>query len=126
MRTPKAVEVTYLLLERRSAFTAVIPFLLLFALLYSAFGASSPFLPALVGARGISAEQIGIIFGAATAVRLISAPIAGRIADRTQALRTTLGACAIAPHHAPTAIMRHWYLPIRSKKAARASSGLGT
>ena len=46
-------------------------------------------------ARGIQAEQIGIIFGVATAIRLISAPVAGRIADRTHALRTTLAICAI-------------------------------
>jgi MFS transporter, PPP family, 3-phenylpropionic acid transporter len=96
MPTPKIREFTYLPLGGRFAFTAVIPFLILFALLYSAFGASSPFLPALMEARGIPAEQIGIIFGAATAIRLISAPIAGRIADRTQALRTTLAACTIA------------------------------
>ena len=72
------------------------PFLLLFGLLYAAFGAASPFLPALMEARGIPAEQIGIIFGAATAIRLISAPVAGRIADRTHALRATLAACTIA------------------------------
>ena len=70
------------------------PFLLLFGLLYAAFGAASPFLPALMEARGIQAEQIGIIFGVATAIRLISAPVAGRIADRTHALRATLAACA--------------------------------
>jgi hypothetical protein len=72
MPTPKTLEVAYLPLERRFAFTAVIPFLLLFALLYSAFGPASPFLPALMEARGIPVEQIGIIFGAATAIRLIS------------------------------------------------------
>jgi MFS transporter, PPP family, 3-phenylpropionic acid transporter len=83
-------------LEKRFAFTVVGPFLLLFALLYSAFGVASPFLPALMEGRGIAAEQIGIIFGTATAIRLISAPIAGRIADRTQALRATLAACTIA------------------------------
>jgi PPP family 3-phenylpropionic acid transporter len=91
MPTPKN-----LLLERRFAFTAVGPFLLLFALLYSAFGAASPFLPALMEGRDIPAEQIGIIFGIATAIRLISAPIAGRIADRTHELRATLAACTIA------------------------------
>jgi MFS transporter, PPP family, 3-phenylpropionic acid transporter len=96
MPTPKILEVTYPPLERRFAFTAVVPFLLLFALLYSAFGVASPFLPVLIEARGIPAEQIGIIFGAATAIRLISATIAGRIADRTQALRATLAACTVA------------------------------
>ena len=83
-------------LEKRFAFTTLGPFLLLFALLYSAFGVASPFLPALMEGRGIATEQIGIIFGTATAIRLISAPIAGRIADRTQALRATLAACTIA------------------------------
>jgi len=87
---------TNLRLERKFAFSAVIPFLLLFALLYAAFGAASPFLPSLMEARGIPAEQIGIIFGTATAIRLISAPIAGQVADRTQALRATLAACTIA------------------------------
>jgi len=70
-------------------------FVLLYALLYSAFGAASPFLPALVEARGVPPEQIGLLFAAGTAIRLISAPIAGRIADRTQALRATLAICAI-------------------------------
>jgi MFS transporter, PPP family, 3-phenylpropionic acid transporter len=72
------------------------PFLLLFGLLYAAFGAASPFLPALMEARGLPVEQIGILFGAATAIRLISAPLAARIADRTQALRATLAVCALA------------------------------
>jgi MFS transporter, PPP family, 3-phenylpropionic acid transporter len=84
------------------------PFLLLFALLYSAFGAASPFLPALVESRGIAPEQIGTLFGLATAVRLVSAPLAGRIADRTQALRATLAACC-----AGTAIAAFGYLLVR-------------
>ena len=70
-------------------------FILLYALLYSAFGAASPFLPAFMEARGVPAEQIGILFAAGTAIRLISAPIAGRIADRKHALRATLAVCAV-------------------------------
>jgi MFS transporter, PPP family, 3-phenylpropionic acid transporter len=72
------------------------PFLLLFVLLYAAFGAASPFMPALMSAKGLSSEQIGLIFGAATAIRLVSAPIAGRIADRTHSLRATLAVCCVA------------------------------
>jgi len=68
----------------------------LFALLYAAFGAASPLLPALTEAKGLSSEQIGMMFGAATAVRLLSAPVAGRIADRTHAPRATLAICCIA------------------------------
>ena len=45
-------------------------------------------------ARGVPAEQIGILFTEGAAIRLISAPMAGRIADRTHALRATLAVCA--------------------------------
>jgi PPP family 3-phenylpropionic acid transporter len=75
--------------------TPLLSFLVLYAVLYGAFGAASPFLPALIEERGIAPEQIGMLFAAGTAIRLISAPIAGRIADRTRALRLTLAICAI-------------------------------
>jgi MFS transporter, PPP family, 3-phenylpropionic acid transporter len=71
-------------------------FILLYALVYGAFGAASPFLPAYIQERGIPPELIGVLFGAGTAIRLISAPIAGRIADRAHALRLSLAVCAIA------------------------------
>ena len=77
-------------------YATVGPFLLLFALLYAGFGVASPFMPAFMEARGLSAEQIGLVFGLATAIRLISAPMAGRIADRTHALRATLAVSTIA------------------------------
>jgi hypothetical protein len=51
-------------------------------------------------------ELIGILFGAGTAIRLVSAPVAGRIADHTHALRLTLAVCAVA-----TAIAAMSYLP---------------
>jgi PPP family 3-phenylpropionic acid transporter len=81
--------------SKGTTFGAVGPFLLLFALLYSAFGVASPFLPALMQGRGIPAEQIGLVLGLATAIRLVSASIAGRIADRLHALRATLAACSV-------------------------------
>ena len=80
----------------------VADFILLYAVLYGAFGAASPFLPAYVEERGIPAELIGVVFGAGTAIRLISAPIAGRIADRTHALRLVLALCAIGTALAAT------------------------
>jgi PPP family 3-phenylpropionic acid transporter len=80
----------------RNRFVApVFGFIVVYALLYGAFGAASPFLPALVEERGIPPELIGVLFAAGTAVRLISAPVAARIADRTQAHRLTLAACAV-------------------------------
>ena len=66
---------------------------MLFAFLYAAFGVASPFLPALIEFKGVPAEQIGMMFGAATAIRLLSAPLAGRIADQTHAVRATLAVC---------------------------------
>jgi PPP family 3-phenylpropionic acid transporter len=69
---------------------------LLFALLYAAFGVASPFLPAFIQARGITPEGIGVMFAAGTVIRLISAPLAGLLADRFQARRYALAACAVA------------------------------
>ena len=79
-----------------SARSHLTDFVVLYVLLYGAFGAASPFLPAYIEERGIPAELIGVVFGAGTAIRLISAPIAGRIADRTHALRLVLAVCAVA------------------------------
>ena len=69
-------------------------FVALYAQMYAAFGVASPFLPAFFASRGLGPEQIGMLFGAGTAVRLVSGPLGGRIADRTQALRVVLAACA--------------------------------
>jgi MFS transporter, PPP family, 3-phenylpropionic acid transporter len=85
-----------------SAQSHLTDFVLLYVLLYGASGAASPFLPAYVEERGIPAELIGVVFGAGTAIRLISAPIAGRLADRTRALRLVLALCAIGTALAAT------------------------
>jgi PPP family 3-phenylpropionic acid transporter len=69
-------------------------FLVLYAQMYAAFGVSSPFLPAFFASRGLGPEQIGILFAAGTAVRLVSGPLGGRVADRTRALRVVLAVCA--------------------------------
>ena len=50
-------------------------FLLLYGVLYCSFGLSSPFL----AARGIGSEWLGFLLGCGTAVRLLSAPFAGRL-----------------------------------------------
>src|SRR5712671_3550257 len=71
-------------------------FLVLYTILYASFGVASPFLPAFIETRGIRVEYIGLIFGTATAIRLLSAPAAGRFADRYGMRREILAACAVA------------------------------
>jgi PPP family 3-phenylpropionic acid transporter len=70
--------------------------MLVFAALYAAFGVASPFMPALMESRGLTPEQIGLLFGCATAARLLSAPLAGWIADATNGLRITLAVACIS------------------------------
>jgi len=68
-------------------------FIVLYAAMYAAFGVASPFLPAFVSARGLPPEQLGLVLGAGTAVRMLTASLAGRIGDLIQALRVVLVVC---------------------------------
>src|SRR5262249_38483055 len=73
--------------------TTLARFTLLYAAMYAAFGVASPFLPVFLTTRGLSPEQLGVLLSAGTAVRLLTAPLAGRIADLIQALRVVLVVC---------------------------------
>ena len=70
-------------------------FVALYALMYAAFGVASPFMPAFFEGRGLAPEQLGILFAAGTAIRLVSGPLGGRLADLTQALRAVLAVCEL-------------------------------
>ena len=61
--------------------------------MYAAYGVASPFLPAFVNERGVPPEQLGLVLAAGTAIRLASAPLAGRIGDVLGALRLVLVTC---------------------------------
>jgi PPP family 3-phenylpropionic acid transporter len=76
-----------------SSTDALTKFILLYAAMYAAFGVASPFMPAFLNARGLTPEQLGLALGAGTAVRLLTAPLAGRIGDLIQALRIVLVVC---------------------------------
>jgi MFS transporter, PPP family, 3-phenylpropionic acid transporter len=84
-------------------------FLLLYATLYCSFGFSSPFLPEFLTLRGIDPESLGILLGAGTAIRLVSAPVAGRLADVFGVFRLELGLFAIS-----AAVLSLLYLPAHS------------
>ena len=66
--------------------------MLLYAAMYAGFGVASPFLPAFVSARAVSGADWAM-FGAGTAVRLLTAPLAGRTGDVLQGLRAVLVVC---------------------------------
>jgi len=81
-------------------------FLLLYGVLYCSFGLSSPFLPAFLAAHDIGSEWLGFLLGGGTAVRLLSAPFAGRLADVFGAFRLELALFATA-----AAVASLLYLP---------------
>src|SRR5262245_49261144 len=70
-------------------------FIALYAALFSAFGFSSPFLPAFLDERGLAPEQLGVALGAGAALRIVCGPLAGRLADRFHFLRAELALCAV-------------------------------
>src|SRR5262245_20880417 len=74
---------------------ALVRFMTLYAALFSAFGFASPFLPAFLAEHGLAPEQLGLVLGAATALRLVCGPLAGRLADRFHFLRAELAVCAV-------------------------------
>ncbi len=81
-------------------------FIIFYALLYAAFGAASPFMPAFLSERGVAPQELGLLLAASTAMRLISSPAAGRLADLFHALRLVLCVCT-----AGAAIVALCYLP---------------
>lgn len=53
---------------------------MLYVTAYAAFGAISPFLPSILSERGLAPEQIGLVLASGAAIRLVLAPIAGKLA----------------------------------------------
>jgi len=76
--------------DRRQGDGGLPSFLLLYALVYAAYGIASPFMPALFAERGMSAEAIGLILAGGTMARLLAAPLAAFLADRLGAPRWLL------------------------------------
>lgn len=70
-------------------------FFALYAAMYGAFGAASPFWPRLLEARGLTPEELGLLLGCGTIVRLVSAPVVGRLADAVAQLHAVLALCML-------------------------------
>ncbi|MCO6419481.1 MFS transporter [Siccirubricoccus sp. KC 17139] len=71
-------------------------YLLLYGLIFAAYGVEGPFLPALLAERGLSATAIGLLLAAGTAARLVSAPAVALAADRFGAPRLLLAGALLA------------------------------
>ena len=69
--------------------------MLLYGAMYGAYGVASPFLPAFVTSRGITAQELGILLASGTLARLVSAPLAGRVGDYFGMLRGVLAVCIV-------------------------------
>ncbi len=67
-------------------------FIGLYGALFAAFGVASPFLPGLLSERGLDPSALGFVLGLGSAIRLVSGPLGGRLADRTGAARGVLAA----------------------------------
>ena len=80
----------------------------LFGVLYAGFGVQSPYLPSLLQQHGLAAEAIGTLLAAGTAIRLLSGPIAGRLADRFDAPRLVFAVCAAASALAAIGYLTAW------------------
>lgn len=70
-------------------------FILLYVLMYGAFGVASPFWPRFFESRGLGPEELGLLLALGTAARLVSGPFAGRVADRFGARRAILTICIV-------------------------------
>jgi PPP family 3-phenylpropionic acid transporter len=70
-------------------------FLTTYALLYGAFGMQSPFVPALLGERGLQAQDIGLVLAAGMVVRVLAGPVVAHVADRLRRHRLILCGCGL-------------------------------
>ena len=83
-------------------------FLALYAALFAAFGVASPFLPGLLKQDGLGPGAIGLVLAGGTAIRLLSGPLGGRLADRTGLPSVVLGGFTAA-----SAVVALGYAPAR-------------
>ncbi len=87
-------------------------FVALYAALFAAFGVASPFLPGLLQQDGLGAGSLGVVLAGGTAVRLVSGPLGGRLADLTERAAAVLAGFAAA-----AALVALGYVPARGLAA---------
>jgi PPP family 3-phenylpropionic acid transporter len=77
--------------------TVTVPtrFAFAFGAQFAGFGAMMPFLPAILAEGGLGADEVGLVMAAGSLVRLLAAPLSGRIADSVPDVRRMLAVCAL-------------------------------
>jgi PPP family 3-phenylpropionic acid transporter len=70
-------------------------FALAFGAQFAAFGAMMPFLPAILAEGGLGAGEVGMVLAAGSLVRLVAAPLSGRLADAVPDMRRLLAVAAL-------------------------------
>ncbi len=73
----------------------LLTFVAIYALLYAGFGMQSPFVPALLGERGLQPQDLGFVLAAAMVVRVIAGPIVAHVADLMHRHTVLLFGCAL-------------------------------
>ncbi len=68
----------------------------LYVAICGAIGVHLPFFPLWLKAKGLDAQTIGIVLALPMVVRIAAIPLASRIADRSDAVRSVILFCAIA------------------------------
>jgi MFS transporter, PPP family, 3-phenylpropionic acid transporter len=63
--------------------------------MYGAFGVASPFWPQFFELRGLSSQELAMVLGLGTLMRLASGPLIGRLADVSGELRIVLAVCLV-------------------------------
>jgi MFS transporter, PPP family, 3-phenylpropionic acid transporter len=97
---------------RRLRTGALPAFILLYAAMYAAFGAASPFWPRFFASRGVTPEQLGLLFGFGTLIRLVAGPLAARAADLLGAVRTVFATCTGAAAALALALLTAGQFPL--------------
>ena len=90
---------------RRSRLSRIAAYIVLYVLLYAAFGVASPFWPKFFETRGFGAEQIGLILAASMLIRLPTGPLVARLADHLEKLRLALAIGAVLAAGAAAAFL---------------------